>query len=93
MPNNGYQFEVEAHPAEGINSGTGIANRDFKLVIELPLGKYFRLLKPDNGLTYGVYSSHVKLSEVGTYRGLVIGDTGSLWYVFAQWESIAGPIT
>lgn len=83
---NSYNFEVEAHPSLGLNSGSGIMNQDFKLVIESPTGKYTKLVKDDPHKSHGCYRSNINCQEPGVYRGLVIGDSGSSWYVFAQWE-------
>ncbi|EGW30819.1 uncharacterized protein SPAPADRAFT_62682 [Spathaspora passalidarum NRRL Y-27907] len=84
---NAYNFEIEQHPSQGVSSVS--TTRDFKLVIESPSGKYFPLTKDDDSVPYGVYSSNIKCQETGVYRGLVIGDSGTSWYVFAQWECIA----
>lgn len=81
-----YNFEVRVHPSMGITSGSAIMNADFKMVVELPLGKYFKMTRTDSQQPWGVYLSNIKCSEVGTYRGLVIGDAGNSWYVFTQWE-------
>lgn len=81
-----YNFEIEAHPSMGLNSGLGIMNQDFKLVIESPLGKYTRLMKDEPHKPYGTFRSNINCQENGTYRALVIGDSGNSWYVFAQWE-------
>ena len=43
-----YNFEIEQYPSKGLNSGSGLMNQDFKLVIESPSGKYFKLNKEDN---------------------------------------------
>ncbi|KAL6453406.1 CYK3 Cytokinesis protein 3 [Candida maltosa Xu316] len=93
IANNMYTFEVEQYPSAGINSGSGLMNQDFKLVIESPSGKYFKLSKEDPTKPYGIYSLNTKCQETGMYRGLVIGDSGTSWYVFAQWECIQGSVT
>lgn len=85
---NSYNFEIFQHPSQGVNSGSGLMNQDFKLVVESPLGKYYKLTK-DDSLPYGVYETNIKCQELGTYRGLVIGDSGNSWYVFAQWDCVA----
>lgn len=90
--NNAYNFEILQHPLKGINTGLGIMNQDFKMVIESPSGKYFKLNKLDQSKPYGVFEMNVKCTEVGLYRGLVIGDNGNSWYVFAQWDCIPGLI-
>lgn len=87
-----YNFEIVQHPSMGINSGSGLMNKDFKIVIESPSGKYYKLTKEDS-LPFGTYQTNVKCQEVGVYRGLVIGDSGNSWYVFAQWDCVAGTIT
>lgn len=83
---NAYNFEVEAHPSMGINSGSSLMNQDFKLVIESPSGKYTKLVKDEPHKSCGTYRSNIVCQEQGLYRALVIGDSGNSWYVFAQWE-------
>lgn len=85
---NAYNFEVEAYPSKGINSGSGLMNQDFKLVIESPSGKYTKLAKQDRKDAFGTFASNISCHEQGTYRALVIGDNGNSWYVFAQWECV-----
>ena len=92
IANNMYNFEIEQYPSKGLNSGSGLMNQDFKLVIESPSGKYFKLNKEDNSKPYGLYSLNIKCQELGLYRGLVIGDSGTSWYVFAQWECIGSTV-
>lgn len=86
---NSFNFEILQHPSGGVNSSTGLVNQAFRLVIESPSGKYFKLVKTSPNLPYSSYEVNIKCQEVGTYRGLVLGDAGSSWYVFAQWESVA----
>lgn len=81
---NSYNFEIEAHPSLGPNSTAGNAN--FKLVIESPSGKYTKLISDGPEKTHGTFRANILCQEQGTYRGLVIGDSGNSWYVFAQWE-------
>ncbi|GBL52330.1 hypothetical_protein [Candidozyma auris] len=81
-----YNFEIEVHPSMGLNSGSGIMNQDFKLVIESPSGKYTRLVHDEPHKPYGTFRTNMNCQENGTYRALVIGDSGNSWYVFAQWE-------
>lgn len=80
---NFYNFIIEQHPSDEDEEET-----DFKVVIESPSGKYYKLEKGDHTKLYGVYECNVKCQEIGVYRGLVIGDSGSSWYVFAQWNCI-----
>ncbi|CAH2353964.1 cytokinesis protein 3 [[Candida] railenensis] len=89
---NAYNFEIVQHPSQGLNTGSGVMNLDFKLVIESPSGKYFKLNKLDQSKPFGTFESNIKCSELGFYRGLVIGDNGTSWYVFAQWECVPGLI-
>ncbi|OBA19319.1 hypothetical protein METBIDRAFT_47133, partial [Metschnikowia bicuspidata var. bicuspidata NRRL YB-4993] len=84
--NNNYVFEIEVHPSMGLNSGSGIMNQDFKIVIESPSGKYTKLMKEEPHKPYGIHQLKLLCQEQGLYRGLVIGDSGTSWYVFAQWE-------
>lgn len=93
IANNMYNFEIEQYPSTGINAGSGLMNQDFKLVIESPSGKYLKLNKENITKPYGIYSLNVKCHETGMYRGLVIGDSGNSWYVFAQWECVQSTVT
>ncbi|KAI3404346.2 hypothetical protein KGF56_002866 [Candida oxycetoniae] len=92
---NSYTFEIEQYPSQGIDARSMQMVQDFKIVIESPSGKYFKLTKEELGVgscitkPYGVYSCNIKCQEAGAYRGLVIGDSGNSWYVFAQWESVS----
>ncbi|CUM54521.1 uncharacterized protein AC631_02280 [Debaryomyces fabryi] len=90
---NAYNFEIWQYPSGGINSLSNLVNQDFKIVIESPSGKYFKLNKSDPTKPFGAYESNVKCQEVGLYRGLVIGDSGNSWYVFAQWDCVMGTVT
>ncbi|KAI5957942.1 hypothetical protein KGF57_002750 [Candida theae] len=99
-----YTFQIEQYPSQGLRYAGKLATLpDFKVVIESPSGKYFKLTRDegdeaehggDGRITdsvhkpFGTFSSNIKCSELGVYRGLVIGDNGSSWYVFAQWESV-----
>ncbi|KAK7686973.1 hypothetical protein QCA50_010054 [Cerrena zonata] len=85
LSHNGTSKPVLQHPSKGLNSGSGLMNQDFKLIVKSPSGKHYRLAK-DDPLSYGTYEVNIKCQEVGTYTGLVIGDSGSSWTVFAQWE-------
>lgn len=76
---NSYNFEVDAHPSDPTQPVS-----DLKLVVESPSGKYTRLL-----LDGDTYRANIYANELGVFRGLVIGDSGSSWYVFAQWECVA----
>lgn len=87
---NSYNFEILQHPSGGITNSSKILNQDFKIVIESPSGKYFKLGKSEPHKPYGSFDSLIKCQELGLYRGLVIGDSGNSWYVFAQWECIPG---
>lgn len=89
---NAYNFEVWQYPSTGISSLSGLVNQDFKLVVESPSGKYFKLNKTDPSKPFGSYESNIKCQEVGLYRGLVIGDSGNSWYVFAQWDCVMGTV-
>lgn len=84
---NSYNFEILQHPSRGMDGNTQ-PNPDFKMVIQSPSGKYYKLIKDDPSLAFGSYTTNIKNVEPGTYRGLTIGDSGNSWYVFCQWECI-----
>ena len=105
-----YLFQIEQYPSQGLRHAAKAASNgkssilpDFKVIIESPLGKYFKLTRDEDEIEgrhgdgrvtgsfpkpFGVYSSNIKCQELGVYRGLVIGDNGNSWYVFAQWECV-----
>ncbi|KAK6456913.1 uncharacterized protein RJT20DRAFT_116820 [Scheffersomyces xylosifermentans] len=89
---NAYNFEVEQYPSQGLTSGSGLMNQGFKIVVESPSGKYFKLNQEDPSKPYGTYFANIKCQELGLYRGLVIGDSGNSWYVFTQWDCIQGTV-
>ncbi|KAI5969237.1 hypothetical protein CANMA_001684 [Candida margitis] len=114
MVKNTYSFQIEQYPSHGLRhaaaalamKSTTSSPADFKVVIESPSGKYFKLTRDEDeerekeeeygcvratnsiAKPFGLYSSNIKCSELGVYRGLVIGDNGNSWYVFAQWECV-----
>lgn len=90
---NSYNFNILQYPSCGITNSSKYLNQDFKLVIESPSGKYLKLEKTEPGKPYGSYENLIKVQELGLYRGLVIGDSGNSWYVFAQWECTPGTVT
>lgn len=89
---NSYNFSVSQYPSMGITNNSKILNQDFKIVIESPSGKYFKLTSSEPNKPYGTFENFIKCQELGLYRGLVIGDSGNSWYVFAQWECVGGTV-
>ena len=64
-----------------------------KLAIQAPSGKILRMMrKPDNALSAGeagdgqIWETIIKMSERGTWRGLVLADRSARWCVFGDWE-------
>lgn len=89
---NSYNFSISQYPSMGITNNSKILNQDFKIVIESPSGKYFKLTSAEPNKPYGMFENFIKCQELGLYRGLVIGDSGNSWYVFAQWECVGGTV-
>lgn len=85
---NAYNFEVLQYPSMGLGPLVD-GMPAVKLVVESPLGKYYKLVSDDPLKPYGTFLCNIRCQEVGAYRGLVIGDSGTSWYVFAQWECAA----
>ena len=83
-----YNFEVQRFPSQDPTEISGLLNDNFKMVIESPSGKYYKLTQSDCSSSFGAYEGSIKCQETGLYRGLVIGDNGSSWNVFAQWNCI-----
>lgn len=84
--NNSYNFEIEVHPLMGTLAESAPTLQNFKIVIESPSGKYTRLVKEKPHSPHSLFSLPIMCLEKGVYRGLVIGDSGNSWYVFAQWD-------
>ncbi|KAG7193155.1 cytokinesis protein 3 [Scheffersomyces spartinae] len=59
---NSYNFKILQHPSKGMDEATQ-PNPDFKLVIQSPSGKYFKLTKDDPSLAFGTYSTNIKNLE------------------------------
>lgn len=76
-----FVFSVDQHPC-----GTGFTPT--KLAVQSPSGKIIKLQKVDYESTYGTWESTIRCSEVGTWRGLVLADSGSAWSVFAEWYCV-----
>ncbi|QIX02439.1 hypothetical protein AMS68_007956 [Peltaster fructicola] len=83
------------------SSSSGMTNAQLKpakLAIQTPSQKIIRLTRKmdgrggdtgdgANGLTT-VWETVVKISERGTWRGLVLADRSARWCVFAEWECV-----
>ena len=72
-------------------SAEGQAIRPAKLAVQTPSGRIIRLTRkegavPDEGAS--AWETVVKVSEQGTWRGLVLADRSARWCVFAEWECI-----
>lgn len=88
-----YSFKIDAYPAAGPHLVPPMS-ANFKLVVESPSGKHTKLVadRPggnEAGSNCATYCATILCQELGTYRGLVIGDTGNSWYVFTKWECAA----
>lgn len=83
---NSYNFEIDIHPSLALTDEAALLNKDFKIVIESPSGKYTKLVRDDPQNPISTFHSTIPCLEPGLYRALVIGDSGNSWYVFAQWE-------
>lgn len=87
-----YNFEVQRFPSQGSTEISGLPNDNFRIVVESPSGKYYKLTQSDPYSAFGAYEGSIKCQETGLYRGLVIGDNGSSWNVFAQWNCIPAAV-
>lgn len=90
---NSYNFSIMLHPSNGLSSMSRLQEKSFRVVIEAPTGKYYNLEKADSEKPFGSYQCLVRCNEVGHYRGLILGDSGSSWHVFAQWECVSGALS
>lgn len=58
-----------------------------KMALQTPSGKILKLTRIEvliNGS--GTYEGNIKCTEPGTWRGLILSDTGNAWSVFAEWS-------
>ena len=73
--------------------------RPAKLSIQSPSGKILRLMRKGEHSMIGgssgkqvgdgsIWESIIKVSERGTWRGLVLADRSARWCVFAEWECV-----
>lgn len=88
---NLYVFQVKQHPSGGITAGSGFGR--VKIAIQSPSGKISKMTKHDidnveSGDVYGGWEVSIKCHEVGTWRGLVLADSGNAWSVFAEWDCV-----
>lgn len=88
---NLYVFQVKQHPSGGITAGSGFGR--IKIAIQSPSGKISKMTKHDidnidSGEVYGGWEVSIKCHEVGTWRGLVLADSGNAWSVFAEWDCV-----
>lgn len=81
-----YHFSVQQHPSRGNNFNA--PSGKVKLAIQSPRGKILKLNKNTeaSGKTHGVYEGTVKCNEPGTWRGLILADSGNAWSVYAEWQ-------
>ncbi len=77
------------------NSSGSQQSKPAKLAIQSPSGKIIRLMrKTDHGINTveapdrGVWETIIKVSERGTWRGLVLADRSARWCVFGEWECV-----
>ncbi|KIW18200.1 hypothetical protein PV08_02488 [Exophiala spinifera] len=79
--------------------GVKIKDKPAKLAIQSPSGKIIRLNRRHEGLPQAsalrevdgeilgsVWETTVKVTERGTWRGLVLADRSARWCVFCEWE-------
>ena len=60
-----------------------------KLAIQAPSGKILRLMrKGDSSVSIGEWETIIKVSERGTWRGLVLADRSARWCVWGEWECV-----
>lgn len=78
-----YVFSVSQHPGQANTRATG----KVKMAIQTPLGRIVKLYKTEGGSkSYGVWQGNVKCIDTGTWRGLILSDTGNAWSVYAEWH-------
>ncbi|ODQ80677.1 hypothetical protein BABINDRAFT_160914 [Babjeviella inositovora NRRL Y-12698] len=83
---NTYTFQIFQHPSKLLMADSPYLG--CKLGLQTPSGKLIPLKKEANGKPYGMYELSIRINEVGTYRGLVMTDSGNSWCVFAAWECV-----
>lgn len=78
-----YIFAVQQHSSRGNTKSVG----KLKMAIQSPKGKIIKLNKTDGlGNSFGIYAGSVKCAEAGTWRGLILSDSGNAWSVYAEWH-------
>lgn len=79
-----YAFSVQQHSSR---SSVGLGGK-LKMAIQSPRGKITKLSKAVDGSTKlcGIYEGTIKCAEAGTWRGLILADSGNAWSVYAEWH-------
>lgn len=79
-----YAFSVQQHPSQSSIRPSS----KLKIALQSPRGKIMKLSKiaEHSSKYFGVYEGSVKCTEPGTWRGLVLADSGNAWSVFAEWH-------
>lgn len=77
-----YVFAIDLHPSKGELR----SNVKAKMAVQTPSGRIVKLQKTDNMTrSYGRWEGNIKCMDVGTWRGLVLSDSGNAWSVYAEW--------
>ncbi|GMM53705.1 Cyk3 protein [Maudiozyma humilis] len=95
--NNEYTFDIIQNPYDGIiynDNGDVVEdnaarNKMQPMAIQSPSGKIYELKKQYPNMTYGLWSTSLKLKEEGMWSALIRADSGLGWCVCAEWLCIA----
>ena len=97
---SGSQYSNPSNASSGSDpSDPSKSNKPAKLAIQSPSGKIMRMTRKVNGINSrseddGVEKAGssweiiIKISERGTWRGLVLADRTARWCVFGEWEAM-----
>ena len=90
---NDYFSQAGSNPSSTSQQEQTKQQKPAKLAIQAPSGKILRLIrKSDNMVSMeesangGVWETIIKISERGTWRGLVLADRSARWCVFGEWN-------
>ncbi|CCE63929.1 hypothetical protein TPHA_0G00930 [Tetrapisispora phaffii CBS 4417] len=88
--NTEYNFEIFQHPYDNViyNNKSLSKNGKQPLIVKSPSGKIYELKNNDQNSPFGTWRRKIKVKESGTWRGLMLSDSSSNWFTFAEWTCL-----